>query len=99
MYSTGNTTYILNNFKWSMIYKNPESLYCAPQTNITVLINDTSFLKKKRNKWGSQITLEITPWEGMSILLMREARPLDETKSYHPGIWVSEQEGLPGYLQ
>lgn len=33
-----------------MIYKNTESLYCAPQTNITVLINDTSFFKKGINE-------------------------------------------------
>lgn len=33
-----------------MIYKNAGSLYCASKTNITVLINDTSFFKKGINE-------------------------------------------------
>ena len=42
-----------NNFKWSISYKNCESLCCTPETNIILEINYTSiksffFLMKKR---------------------------------------------------
>ena len=36
-----------NNFKWSIIYKNIESLCCTPETNKILQINYTS-IKKKR---------------------------------------------------
>ena len=35
-----------NNFKWSTIYKNIESLCCIPKTNIILYINYTSTKNK-----------------------------------------------------
>ena len=35
-----------NNFKWSIIYKNTDSLCCTPKTNIILKINCTSTTTK-----------------------------------------------------
>ena len=44
IYSTaqGNTDSICNNFKWSIIHKNSDSLCCTPKTNTVLEINCTS---------------------------------------------------------
>ena len=39
-----------NNFKWSIICKNIESLCCIPETNTVLLINHTLIEKKKKGK-------------------------------------------------
>ena len=36
-----------DNGKWSIIYKNTESLCCTPETNVTLPINYTSIFLKK----------------------------------------------------
>ena len=36
-----------NNFKWSIIYKNTESLCCTPETNI---VNQLYFNNNKNNR-------------------------------------------------
>ena len=49
MYCTAQGIQLLfcNNFTWSIIYKNFESLCCTPETNIILQINYTSIKKKK----------------------------------------------------
>ena len=38
-----------NNFVFCIIYKNMESLFCTPKTNITLEINSTSIKKKDKS--------------------------------------------------
>ena len=38
-----------NNYKWSIIFKSCESLYCTPVTYIILHINYTSVKKEKDN--------------------------------------------------
>ena len=37
-----------NNYKWSISFKNCESLYCTPLTYLILYINYTSFFKKNK---------------------------------------------------
>ena len=43
-----------DNFKWSIIYKNTESLCCTPETNVILQINYTSIKNKQLNWFSGQ---------------------------------------------
>ena len=52
MHNEGNIALFYNNYKWSIIFKNCELLYCTPIIDIILYINCISVREEKRKKIG-----------------------------------------------